>query len=387
MEERFGQMADGLLASQGIITDDESRRVLIREIERALTQAAKKLELNAEGDYRPDPDANRFPPWRGDAQAASSNGGAKTIKEVFEGWKLEAKAAELTQKTIKEYQSVITRFIDLLGHDDAQLVSPADVVRWKDKRLADGRAAKTVKDVDLSALKSVFGWAERNHILPSNPAKGITLKVGKRSQQRPKGFTDEEAAAVLSAAIGYLPSSKEHPRTSAAKRWAPWLCAYTGARIGEVAQLRRQDVRRDGAHWIMTITPEAGPVKNKERREVPLHPHLVELGFPAFVLGQPPGYLFVSVGRGSDVLGPLQAVKNRVSEFVRTIVPDKRVAPNHGWRHRFKTVGFDVGIPERVLDAICGHSAKTVGQRYGDVTLRARTDAVGRLPRYEVNKP
>ena len=62
---------------------------------------------------------------------------------------------------MKEYQSVITRFIDLLGHDDAQLVSPADVVRWKDKRLADGRAAKTVKDVDLSALKSVFGWAER----------------------------------------------------------------------------------------------------------------------------------------------------------------------------------------------------------------------------------
>jgi integrase len=215
---------------------------------------------------------------------------------------------------------------------------PPIVVRsklGKDKRLADGCAAKTVKDCDLSALKSVFGWAERNHVLSTNPAKGVTLKVGKKPRQRPKGFTDEEACTVLAAALGYVAAPEEHSKTSAAKRWGPWLCAYTGARIGEIVQLRRQDVRREGQHWIITITPDAGPVKNKELREVPLHPHLVELGFPAFVEAEPEGYLFVVTAKRGDVLGRLQGLKNRISEFVRTIVADRRVAPNHGWRHRF----------------------------------------------------
>ncbi len=54
---------------------------------------------------------------------------------------------------------------------------------------------------------------------------------------RPKGFTDEEAKALLEAADAHR-QGNEQPKTSAAKRWVPWLCAYTGARVGEVAQAR-----------------------------------------------------------------------------------------------------------------------------------------------------
>jgi len=163
MEERFGAMADASLTAQGIITDAHSRCALIEELERSLTQAARKLQRNAEGDYRPDPDASRFPKWSREAETPSLRSRSSTINSIFEGWKLEAIAAHLSQKTIKEYQSVIVRFARFLGHDDPRRVSTSDVVRWKDKRLADGCSAKTVKDSDLSALKSVFGWAERNH--------------------------------------------------------------------------------------------------------------------------------------------------------------------------------------------------------------------------------
>lgn len=69
------------------------------------------------------------------------------------------------------------------------------------------------------------------------------------------------------------------------------VAAYTGARIGELALLRRDDVMRDGDHWIIRITAEAGTVKNKQMREVPLHPHLVDLGFPTYAASQR-GYLF-----------------------------------------------------------------------------------------------
>jgi integrase len=251
-------------------------------------------------------------------------------------------------------------------------------------RLAKGLSARTVSSADLVTLNSVFGWAEKNALLPANPAKNVTLKVVKKREERSKGFTDEEARDVLQAALAYCTPAREHPKTGAAKRWSSWVCAYTGARIGEVLQVRRSDFSQREGHWLMRITPEAGTTKDKKWREVPLHPHLIDMGFVEFVQASPEGYLFVNRSRGADVLGPLQGVKNRVAEFVREVVPDTRVAPNHGWRHRFKTVGIDAGIAERVLDAICGHAPRTVGETYGQVTLKAKIDAIRKLPRYKV---
>jgi integrase len=128
---------------------------------------------------------------------------------------------------------------------------------------------KTVKDVDLSALKSVFGWGADNLHLHSNPAAGVELKLGKAMKGRPKGYSDDEAILILPAANAYRRTGRELETTAAAKRWAPWLCAFTGDRVSEVLQLRREDVRREGVPWVAKITPEAGSVKNKEFRDVP----------------------------------------------------------------------------------------------------------------------
>jgi hypothetical protein len=60
------------------------------------------------------------------------------------------------------------------------------------------------------------------------------------------------------------------------------------------------------------------------------------------------------------------------------------VQPNHGWRHRLKTQGRDLGIDARVLDAIQGHAPRTAGEDYGDVSLKAKAAAIERLPRYSL---
>jgi integrase len=271
--------------------------------------------------------------------------------------------------------------IRLLGHDEANRVTAEDVVAYKDHRLAKGLSAKTVKDSDLAALKTVLGWAVTNRLLPSNAAFGITIKLGKPQKLRSKGFTDKEARAILSAAMRVDASTS---KTKAALHWVPWLAAYTGARAGELAQLRRQDVEEVDGLLLLRITPEAGTVKTNEARTVPLHSHLRDLGFAAFLDRSADGWLFLNVPRGRDPLGPLQGVKNRLAEFARGIVKDRNVAPMHGWRHRWKSVAIDVGIPQRVADAIQGHAARSVGDTYGDVSVRAMVDGVERLPRIEV---
>ena len=135
---------------------------------------------------------------------------------------------------------------------------------------------------------------------------------------------------------------------------------------------------------MINVTPEAGTVKTNEARKIVLHPHLVDLGFTAFVKSAPVGHLFLKVAPDGDILGPLQGLKNRLAEFARAIVCDPNVAPMHGWRHRFKTVGMEAGIPTRVLDAIQGHAPRTAAEGYGEVTIKTMAAAIERLPRVVV---
>ncbi len=79
---------------------------------------------------------------------------------------------------------------------------------------------------------------------------------------------------------------------TAAKIWAPIICAHSGARITEITQLRKQDIRRDGHLYVMRITPDAGSVKTGEYRDVPLHPQLVALVLAEYLDGAADGPLF-----------------------------------------------------------------------------------------------
>jgi site-specific recombinase XerD len=119
---------------------------------------------------------------------------------------------------------------------------------------------------------------------------------------------------------------------------------------------------------------------------VVLHPQLIELGFPAFVEAAADGHLFVKADHTGNVRGPLRGLKNRLAEFARSVVSDPNVAPNHAWRHRFKTIGMEAGIDHRVLDAIQGQSARTVAETYGDVTVKTMATAINKLPWVSVSE-
>ena len=68
----------------------------------------------------------------------------------------------------------------------------------------------------------------------------------------------------------------------------------SGLRFEQVPQLRREDVKKLGEGYVAHLKPSAGSIKSGQARIVPLHDHLIELGFVEFVNSRGRGPLFLS---------------------------------------------------------------------------------------------
>ena len=176
-----------------------------------------------------------------------------------------AKEAQLASSTVKRWTPVMDRLIGHLGHDDAAALSRQQIVAWKDKLLDGGTSNITVRDVYLAAVRATLQFAVDLGKLAHNPAAGIKVRVRAAPQERDKGFDGKEAETILSATLR-KPSDKISEEMAAARRWTPWIGAYTGARINEITPLTGRDVIvRDGVHMIR-IRAESS--KTRKFREV-----------------------------------------------------------------------------------------------------------------------
>lgn len=383
LERNLGPLADKLLAGKGIGSlTVETRRMLLRECFKGLLDGMSAQATKAGGNYRPDPMAERFPAWDASVRSVqpAKPKGIK-LSALLERWKAEAKPAPSTLETYRRAMRMLT---ERLGHEDTARITKQDIIAFKDARIEAGINAKTVNDGDLAGLSSVFRWGVSNDLMEINPAQGVKASVVKTPKLRSKSLSRDEAALILSASLS-TPKGREYDERWAGRRWAPWLMAYTGARVGEILQLRPQDVFEVDGIWCIRITPEAGAVKTDEARTVPLHEHLLEQGFPAFAQSASNERLFLwRVRKGTASVKVAKQYLQRFAREALGIEPNTGLQPNHAWRHTFKTIGFEAGIDERVLDAIEGHAAKTVGGRYGEITPKAMARALERFPRFNL---
>lgn len=392
----YGFEADRLLLEKGLVTDDASRARLLTELDRALRQAANQQLKRAEGDYSPDPKANRFPALSAAPKSAAEG---VTIRALFKLWERDHLAEGKTARTAGDFRHKVEALITYLGHDDAQRVTPENIADWCDHLRYEGEeplSARTVSQKYLAVVKLIFSTGAAKKKLRVNPAADVQVKFNKKGVQvRPKGYTDDEARAILTAALGD-PSglggrSEENKR---AIRWGPWICAFSGARITEVMQLRTDDLlfeTVDGQRIpCLRITPEAGSVKTGSYRVVPVHPQLQAMGLVEVFRSLPAGPVFYNLsprrGKPADPVERAQNAGAKVGTWVREVVKitDKKVQPNHAWRHRFKTLARDVGIPPEYMDVIQGHEDGRASSGYGETTVKALWREIQKLPRWSI---
>ena len=276
----------------------------------------------------------------------------------------------------RHWISHIEAFCAFVGHRDPRLVTREDAFRWRDALIRSGLTPRTVHQGRIAAMRALFQYAVHADMLSDNPFANIVYRYDPRPFQR-RGFSAEEARTILIATLHSFARQQSHTRS--VRRWVPWLCAFTGARVGEVMQLRKSDVKIIDEIPVMVIDPEAGPVKGYVGRSVPLHPQLIEQGFLEFASQRPDGYLFADDG------GRLIrfATAQNLGKWIRSLgVTDRKLAPLHSFRHRFKSVAREAGLAREYHEAITGHRAgRTRGDDYGEVPLKALYREILKLPR------
>ncbi|MGR6329037.1 recombinase XerD [Sphingomonas sp. XXL09] len=395
IKERWSAEAARLIKQHDLIVapdDLDGVEWLCRGLNDAAIEVADVLRDRLRGENRPTPPQPVYKPQEG---ASARRGGSVAREPLLALYDAYAAANEgMTAGVRVEWRSYIEKLIEFLGHDDAARLTSEDLRRWRDKLLSEPtkrgglRRPVTVRDKYIGPVRSTLNFAVDEGRLAENVAIAVKVKQPKRVKLREASFKPHEAVAILRAALLPPPArmSLEHAR---ARRWVPWLCAYTGARVGEIAQLRGADVFEEEGVWCLRITPEAGQVKTKEARMVPVHSHLIDQGFLDEVGAAGAGPLFIDHARQrvlADGNRHVKKVGERLAKWVREEVGvnDPDLQPNHAWRHLFKTISHDAQIEERMADAIQGHAPATAGRGYGAPSIKAKAAAIERFPRFEV---
>lgn len=386
---RIQDVVGELLEKKGLRLDTTSMRMVVDRVSAAVVQAQAHVFKMAQGDYRPDPEAGRFPKLilsRPDVVATppSAPPAKYALVQVFEDYAAEKNVSAATLIRWRPIIGKISREVP-----DCRDLTKQWIIDWKDRLIASGLAQTTVREGYLAALRATCEWGVANNRLPENPVANVTVAVPRKIRTRSPAYSNSEAATVLRATFKPAPAKMSSPMASA-RKWVPWLCAYTGARVGEISQLRKDDiVERDGFHLIW-ITPEAGSTKDSTARWVAIHSHLVDLGFLRFVAGSKSGPLFYdkSLAKDPNSTHPQhKKVGEKLCKWIRSAdvgLTDNRLQPNHAWRHTFKTLARFVSMDPGARDYMQGHIPATEGERYGDYMANVLSREIEKLPRFSI---
>ena len=210
MEQFCRERAEELLRSRGLRVDWQSWENIQKAFGAAIQRASLHLAKLATGEFTP----LSSQPAMSVAQSSPNTLVASepvTFETLIVGWAAERRPV---QKTIYTYRHALGNLAAFLGHDDATRLSSQNLVAWKAKMIELGLHPKTIRDAKLAPVRAILQWAVDNHRLPVNPTTRLTIGLKTRAADLKRGFDDDEAATILTAA-----SAVADP----VKRWVPLL--------------------------------------------------------------------------------------------------------------------------------------------------------------------
>lgn len=222
----------------------------------------------------------------------------------------------------------------------ARRFSADDLFRFRQWLIKADYAAKTVQGAVVLAQQA-FKWAWRQSVLPQYRLASVSLPKAKAKPQ--PCFTTAQVESLIEKAQG-------EEKTAFA------MMGYAGLRIGEVEQLRWEDIRlKDGKPMMLHVRRGGsnGTTKDKDERFVPVHPRIAD------VLGAPKkSRLVFSAIRERTLLARLKDLC-KACNFEK---PDEFKL--HSFRHHFASLCANHGVAHRKALAWLGHSSSDMLDLY-----------------------
>ncbi len=343
-----------------------------------------------------------FPEYKAtEIQEESTN--SISFSELFEEYKKQIFRDEpnRAEKRIKEYSTAANRFSEFIGLKPIEAISKEDIMRFRSlMEMQPLRPTKATKKLTLQqqaelpgdklspqrvrnllmALSAIFRVAVENGLLQANPISEIPKKKRQRSNNNHYAFSESEVTSIFNLPLF---AGEESPHGAMAY-WVPIILYYTGARVEEICQLYRQNIIEDnGIPCIQVEMGENQSVKTGNTRIIPLHDHLIELGFMDYVNSRE-NYLF-SGQRNSAGKYSYNFIR-WFGQYIRKHgIDNPDIKPTHSFRHTFITYCRNRGEREDVQNSITGHAQGSVGRGYGAYTTPIKKELIDRTPKLNLS--
>lgn len=398
--------SDAIAMGFTVTTETEGLKEALEAYTQSYLQALQEATQRDAGELIPTPStppiatapkaAARLPIGVDDAAAITADAGAaapgSTLMEVYGRW---LKKESRTKSTEQAYKLAVAWCEQCLGkplHLQQLTRAQGDTFRAWLQEPERKISPKTARD-RLTAIKTLLRYAHRDlELIPRQPWESLDIKV-KKTQTR-RAWKDEELQQLFKQPLFQAYEIPEGRNAgSDAAYWIPLLGLYTGARIGELAQLRVSDITEEDGKPVLKITDEGEGQRLKTSaslRSIPIHPELTRLGLLE--------YTQAIQKAGHESLWPILRVSperpgltstNWFGKYRRSIGLTEAYPDFHSFRHLVRTRMSKGKIPEKVQDAITGHETQgsTGTKVYQGIDLEDRIEAIQSLTYASINLP
>ena len=207
---------------------------------------------------------------------------------------------------------------------------------------------KSINSTYMGRVRTIFGWAVREHWLERNPVEGLTVKDPVADQDKRDPFSLEQLQALF-AGDPWKPRD-EAPDGRPIRYWGPLIALFHGLRRGEIAQLKTEDIETtDG---VPALHVRGDQLKTRAtRRTLALHPELIRLGLLDYVEKQrQAGEVMLFSGEEPNIRGQWG---DHLSDWFSRHVQAKGFAGRglgmHSFRHSFQDALRRAGLHDTPL--------------------------------------
>lgn len=299
-------------------------------------------------------------------QSKSSSKPKVQAKTPLQNWLTQfihsKKQQNVTALTVHQLNQRISHFIDFYDTQSNPILSSALLMAYVDDLHSQKRSPKTNKEF-LAAVKQFFKWLEATEKIQHNPTKQIIATF------RTNQHASEERLRWSLSELEFFFNHHAFKQSSTSVQWVSLLQLYMGLRPSEACQLRVRDVSISNDLPVVSITDKGAHqrVKNKHAvRTVPIHPHLLKLGFMDFVKEQKHDQLFEfkPLGEYSDWSKAYRSQFGRLQTKLGMKAGHRPTC--YGFRHTFIDTLKQRGVEEVRVAEIVGHANHNMTYgRYG----------------------